>query len=852
MRPLLAVLFALLCAVSVGAQSGGGPSMLEATLTATRFAPRQYAYFGTTLAMDGDHAAASGEQQNRPGSGVVHALRWSGSHWEVHQEIAPPGGVAAFFGADIDIEGDLMFVGAPGREFDPTSPTGSVYVYALTGDEWVLSGVIAPPGPRTQDLFGASLDFDGERLIVGATNLLTARGAGVAYVYERAGASWALTASLASPFERSYSFGMSVAIDGPHAAVTDVDERYNRANTYRLGAGGQWMWESNLATDADPFWDNYSPMVIEGERLVAGSPRAGSGEGAVAVYDYDSGGWTRTATLLDVGGFQARLGSSIDVDGDQIVAGAPRLDNSRALVFSFNGATWSRTAILASPPPQHPSSVPFTDMGVSIALDGDRVLVGAPWTAVDELARAGAVVQFVVREGAWTRALSVPVGYPQSRARFGADVALAGGRVAVGAPRDGPWGSVHIYSLGAEGPALEARLSENQSLYGSAVAIGLDQVMVGAPWAEGSNFVYVYSLGEAGWTLTQTLLGDGAFGAAISIDGNRALVGAPGTSSVWPGRAYVYERSGGTWGLVATLFPVVPEAAPEQGQTFGVAVALDGARALVGAPSARVDTLTFGAAYVYESDGDGWERVATLSSGTPDETFGWGVALNGGRALVGSVPDPGVGPGGAYLFEGTGWTRTGSLPGPGPGGTFGDDVALDGGRALVSGALDGIGRAYLYGYDGAVWSRTAALTSPRQLDFEEFGASVAVKGQRFAVGAPYLSLTPPVSGAVYVYRDQTADADEAAPVVGGPRLQAPRPNPATGTARLVLSLSQPERVVATVYDALGRSVQTLLDGVSVNGNVTLTVGADRLAPGLYVVRVVGETFAESARLVVAR
>ena len=68
----------------------------------------------------------------------------------------------------------------------------------------------------------------------------------------------------------------------------------------------------------------------------------------------------------------------------------------------------------------------------------------------------------------------------------------------------------------------------------------------------------------------------------------------------------------------------------------------------------------------------------------------------------------------------------------------------------------------------------------------------------------------------------------------------------------MLTLPQPERVTATVYDALGRSVQTLLSDALARGEVPLTVDARRLAPGLYVVRAAGETFVESARLVVVR
>ena len=77
------------------------------------------------------------------------------------------------------------------------------------------------------------------------------------------------------------------------------------------------------------------------------------------------------------------------------------------------------------------------------------------------------------------------------------------------------------------------------------------------------------------------------------------------------------------------------------------------------------------------------------------------------------------------------------------------------------------------------------------------------------------------------------------------------PNPARGAARLTLALPTSECVHAAVYDALGREVARLAEG-ELSGTTELTVDTSRLAAGVYVVRVEGETFAEARRLTVAR
>ena len=79
------------------------------------------------------------------------------------------------------------------------------------------------------------------------------------------------------------------------------------------------------------------------------------------------------------------------------------------------------------------------------------------------------------------------------------------------------------------------------------------------------------------------------------------------------------------------------------------------------------------------------------------------------------------------------------------------------------------------------------------------------------------------------------------------------PNPAAASAALALRVGAPQRVTATVYDALGRAVQTAFTGdVAPSTGVTITVDTAALAPSTYLVRVEGETFAQSRRLTVVR
>ena len=79
------------------------------------------------------------------------------------------------------------------------------------------------------------------------------------------------------------------------------------------------------------------------------------------------------------------------------------------------------------------------------------------------------------------------------------------------------------------------------------------------------------------------------------------------------------------------------------------------------------------------------------------------------------------------------------------------------------------------------------------------------------------------------------------------------PNPTAGVARMTLSLTQGQAVSVDVYDALGRRVATVMNDVVAAGAArVVAVPTSGFAPGVYVVRVTGETFAETRRLTVTR
>ena len=156
------------------------------------------------------------------------------------------------------------------------------------------------------------------------------------------------------------------------------------------------------------------------------------------------------------------------------------------------------------------------------------------------------------------------------------------------------------------------------------------------------------------------LLEGDVFGSAVAISGNYAIVGAPQLEAnpKGPGDAYIFERSGDTWELKAK--DLLPFLKRENASAFGSAVAISGEYALVGASFAESFKPDKGIVYVFKRDPVlGWllqeEQLLPLEVDRQiGAEFGASLSLLGNYALVGASGDSAgevVGSGAAYFFE---------------------------------------------------------------------------------------------------------------------------------------------------------------------------------------------------------
>jgi uncharacterized protein (TIGR03437 family) len=357
------------------------------------------------------------------------------------------------------------------------------------------------------------------------------------------------------------------------------------------------------------------------------------------------------------------LGHAVALDGNTALVGAPaddtpNSDQGAAYVFVRNGATWTQQQKLIAP-----DGAASDLFGWSVALNGDTVLVGAVYGPGGANSNQGAAYVFA-RNGAtqpvWTLQKKLTAADGHVNAQFGAAVALVGNTALVGAPEHQiipnfvNTGAVFIFTRSGTTWTQQARLNANDGedgdAFGRAVALEGDTALIGAPnnavTVGGQGAAYVFTRNGASWTQRQRLLPvqpslDDHFGNAVALSGDTAVIGAyqrnqnNGVSMIPDcGSVYDFRRGAAGWGQVSEF--VAPN--PTAGAQFGISLALSGDTAVIGASRGLFQPgADQRSAYVFVDLGE-WAMVRHLGPelGSANDGFGYAVALDGDTVLVGA------------------------------------------------------------------------------------------------------------------------------------------------------------------------------------------------------------------------
>ncbi len=413
-------------------------------------------------------------------------------------------------------------------------------------------------------------------------------------------------------------------------------------------------------------------MAVSGDTIVVGAPfedsnatgvngnqadNSAADSGAAYVFIRSGGTWSQQAYLkasnTNAGDF---FGASVSVSGDTIVVGAPgeasnatgvngnQSNNSvfgagAAYVFVRSGTVWSQTAYLKA----SFIDVGGDDFGVSVAISGNTILVGADGEdssfgqSTNNSIDSGAAYVFVGAGSNWTQQAFLKAANFGPGDFFGIRVSLSGDSAIIGA-----------YQEDSNATGVNGNGSDNS--------------------ASNSGAAYIFARSNAIWTQQAYLKASNTaasdqFGSSVAVAGDTAVVGAnledssatgvdgnqADNSASGSGAAYVYARSGTTWSQLAYLKASNTAA----NDNFGSAVAVSGDTVAIGAigedsnatgidgNQADNSSSSSGAAYVFTRSGSTWSQFAYVKASNTgaNDIFGSAMAVSGGTIVVGAYQE---------------------------------------------------------------------------------------------------------------------------------------------------------------------------------------------------------------------
>ncbi len=341
--------------------------------------------------------------------------------------------------------------------------------------------------------------------------------------------------------------------------------------------------------------------------------------------------------------------------------------------------------------------------GVSVAMSGDTVVVGAPWedsnatgvngNQADNSRRDSGAAYVFVRDGDgdWSQQAYLKASYAGSFDQFGRKVAMSGDTVVVGVASEDSFavdsGAVYVFvrdgGVWSQQAFLKASNIDLKDRFGESVAVSGDTVVVGVAY-EDSN--------DVGVNGNQT---DNS-----AVDSGAAYIFVRDSFDVWSQQAYLKASNTGSFDQFGRSVAISDD-------TVVVGVAYEDSNA-VGVNGNQADNTAFGsgAAYVFVRDRFGvWSQQAYLKASNTDASdfLGWSVSVSGDTVVVGAAHEDS------------------------------NAVGVNGNQA--DNTVDGSGAVYVFVRDGGVWSQQAYLKASNTDARDYFGRSVDVCDDTVVIGA---------------------------------------------------------------------------------------------------------------------
>ncbi|MFM7052164.1 MAG: hypothetical protein ACKOYN_08545 [Planctomycetota bacterium] len=352
----------------------------------------------------------------------------------------------AYFGGALAAEGRFMLVGSPQQ----AGFRGLGQLFELNGGAATLVSTLAPADGAIGDRLGYAAAMDAQALVLGAPYRASGTGAVRVYARDAQGRASSLDTLVSPDPVAGDQFGASVAVSGEWLFVGEISDdgaagvNQGAVQVFRRGADGRFAPHAKLVcpeAQANKFFG--MALATDGARLVVGarlSDNAGIIEsGGAWVYEIGASGPLEPPVRLQPSapGTYDWFGQAVALEGDRVVVGACRdtvgKTDSQGSVRIFRRTPkgqWPETAVIVNP-----TGASLDRFGTAVAIRNGVVAVGADGEDRNGIESAGTVRTLVEQGGAWTTTRFIELASPTLNQYLGFTVAFADGHLVSGAPK---------------------------------------------------------------------------------------------------------------------------------------------------------------------------------------------------------------------------------------------------------------------------------------------------------------------------------------------------------------------------------------------------------------------------------
>ena len=324
--------------------------------------------------------------------------------------IPAPDGVNTSWGHSVDISGKTLIAGYTSY----TGNHGGVFILEQKEKRWEVLNHFETQNENMRDWFGHAVAISGNTAVISAYEFggqkivagwVLGGGPGRVYTYRRGTTGFIPVQDfVASDAQNDDRFGYAVDLSGENLLVigSPYHEEQKGAVYVYVQEGGKWAQKAKLqADDAAPGarlgWD----VGVDGSTIIAGAPLSAAPErnsGAAYIFKWQGGDWVQVAKLTPEDGDGGDVfGTSVDVSKSLVIVGASKDENDvkkrgsgSAYIFSDVGDVYTQEAKLTADELQENAN-----FGLTVALDVNRALVGAPSTDTKVGNDSGAAYAFL-------------------------------------------------------------------------------------------------------------------------------------------------------------------------------------------------------------------------------------------------------------------------------------------------------------------------------------------------------------------------------------------------------------------------------------------------------------------------